>query len=126
MDTPSGTVLQVPSPGLATVGSHRGLISWGCLRATGTQGWAEAGAKGGQGAPTQGKAQPGSPPASSTVPYVPALHLGWAVIALFLHPGTERRSPGGYLPTSRFGMEGPANTLALKFHSGHSLAVGCR
>lgn len=35
MDIPSGIILQVPSPGLAT---RRGLTFWSCLRGTGL-GW---------------------------------------------------------------------------------------
>lgn len=76
MEVLSGTVLRVPSPGLATVGSHRGLTFWGCLRVSGAQGWDGAGAKHGQGTPIQGTVQPRSSPASSTVPYVPSTPPG--------------------------------------------------
>ena len=127
-EVPSGTVLQVPSPGLATVGSRRGLTFWGCLRVTGAQGWAGAGAKCAPAGQSWGQPGRGAHLHLPLSPTSPVPHLGWAVTPL-PSPWHRLRGSGGCLPASRFGTgcPGPAvNTWALKSHPGHSRSMGCR
>jgi len=118
MEIPGGTALQVPGPGLAAVGSCRGLTLGGCLRPTGGTGlgWS----------PGTGWLR-GTLPGDS--PHLPLPPTAGRTVTPFPSHWHRARGSGGSLPVSRFGMGGPgpaANTWALKSHPGHCLSVGCR